>query len=56
VDKSQENGKSEAANTKIKVERSRLVLLGALAATAVAVVGCGRTGGQYGGYDGGYGD
>ena len=54
MSKSETNGKPETAKPEIKVERSRLVLLGALAATTVAVVGCGN---RRNGVDGaGYGD
>ncbi|MCO6407172.1 MULTISPECIES: hypothetical protein [Hoeflea] len=42
--KSTSNGTAKPANAESKVERSRLVLLGALAATAVTAVGCGGGG------------
>jgi hypothetical protein len=48
VFKSQPNGESKTENPEVKVDRSRLVLLGALAATAVAVAGCGGGRSGYG--------
>ena len=48
--KSKSDGNSKVEYPEMKVDRSRLVLLGALAATAVLVAGCG------GGGSGAYGD